>query len=49
LHDPAEAMTGKEFDDLFRVRGEIAEIFVQHQDEVNAMLSVETENPVNRV
>jgi hypothetical protein len=49
LHHPAETMTSKEFDDCFGVRRQIAEILVQDQDEVDAMLGVETQGAVNRV
>lgn len=42
-------MAGEEFDDGFGMRGEIAEIFVQHQDEADAVLGIETEDAIHGI
>jgi len=49
LHEPADAVTGEEFDHRFCVRGEIAEIFVEHENETNSVLRVEAKNAIERV
>ena len=49
LHEPADAVTGEEFDHRFCVRGEIAEIFVEHENETNSVLRVEAKDAIERV
>lgn len=49
LHEPADAVTGEEFDDRFGMRREIAEVFVKHENEVDSMLCVKAENAIERI
>jgi hypothetical protein len=48
LDEPAHTITGEEFDDGFGV-GKISEVFVEHEDEANAVLRVEAEDAIERI
>jgi len=47
LHEPADTMASKEFGDRIGVGGQVAEIFVKHQDEANAVLRVPMEHAIH--
>src|SRR6516225_4690822 len=48
LYQPAYAMARKQLDNLFRVRRQVAKIFIEQQHEMDAVLHVEIEHAVER-